>query len=248
MTDSSAATTCDLGVNVDHVATLREARQTTEPDPVPAALEAERGGADQIVIHLREDRRHIQERDLRLLRQTIQTELNLELSTDRDVLDVALEQGPDRITLVPERREEVTTEGGLDVDGQVSSLRSVTERFRDVGVEVHMFIDPEPKQIDACRRIGADGIELHTGPYTDAPTKNARSERLSTLAESSSTAADMNLYVAAGHGLNYQNVGRIAALPEVDELNIGHSIVSRSVFEGMKNAVEDMVNCIHRAS
>ncbi len=248
MSDSTDATTCALGVNVDHVATLREARQTTEPDPVPAALAAERGGADQIVIHLREDRRHIQERDLQLLRRTVQTELNLELSTDREVLDIAMKQAPDRITLVPERREEVTTEGGLDVHGQASSLRSVTEQFQDEGIEVHMFIDPERKQIDACRDIGANGLELHTGPYADAETRNERSERLSTLATSSSAAADMNLYVAAGHGLDYQNVGPVAALPQVYELNIGHSIVSRSVFEGMQTAVRDMVDCIHRAS
>ncbi len=248
MTESRLRKPCELGVNVDHVATIREARQTTEPDPVPAALAAERGGADQVVIHLREDRRHIQERDLALLRQMVQTGLNLELSTDQDVVDVALEQSPDRVTIVPERREEVTTEGGLDVIDREDRLASVTDEFQSENVDVNLFVDPDREQLEACRRVGADGIELHTGPYANSETKSERERQLTLLSDSAETSNNLNLFVAAGHGLDYQNVKHVAAIPEIEELNIGHSIISRSVFVGIRQAVEDMVESINRWS
>lgn len=242
---SSRAEHCKLGVNVDHVATVREARQTTEPDPVSAALDAERGGADQIVIHLRKDRRHIQERDLELISRTAQTELNLEMSTDPDIVDTALEHKPDRVTLVPERREEVTTEGGLDAVEHASRIKDVSSRLNEHDIAVNLFVDPNPEQLEASRRIGVYGIELHTGPYANASGSRKRSER-SALQTSAENAQDLDLFVAAGHGLNYRNAGQIASIPEVQELNIGHSIVSRSVFTGIEQAVREMVNCIAR--
>lgn len=242
---STRSEPCKLGVNVDHVATVREARQTTEPDPVSAALDAERGGADQVVIHLRKDRRHIQERDLELISRTVQTKLNLEMSTDPEVVATALDHEPDRITLVPERREEVTTEGGLDVVDQESRIQEVSSRMKEHDIDVNLFVDPLPEQLEASRRIGVHGIELHTGPYANAKGSERPSER-STLKSSAEKAKELELFVAAGHGLNYQNVESIASIPEVRELNIGHSIVSRSIFTGIEQAVRDMVNCIAR--
>lgn len=238
---------CKLGINVDHVATVREARQTSEPDPVPAALNAEKAGADQIVIHLREDRRHIQERDLRLLRQTVQTELNLEMATDRDVIEIAENVAPDQITLVPERRDEVTTEGGLDVFSNEEEIEEIIHRFQEQDIKVSLFIDPDSKQVRAAYDTGADAIELHTGPYAEAKDRE-KQQQLEYLKNHAQKAYDQGLYVAAGHGLTYHNIEPVVAIDEIQEVNIGHSVVSRSIFVGMKQAVREMNQLINRSS
>jgi pyridoxine 5-phosphate synthase len=248
MTRPEAFQICELGINVDHVATVREARQTTEPDPVSAALDAEIGGADQIVLHLRKDRRHVQERDLELLSRTIQTKLNLEMSTDPDIVDIALEHDPDRVTIVPERRDEVTTEGGLDAEQHEDRLSDITQKMNAHGLDVNLFIDPVESQIDASNRIDAQGIELHTGPYANAGDVQERADELETLSSTASYASELGLFVAAGHGLNYQNAEPVASISPIRELNIGHSIVSRSIRTGMEKAVRDMVDLIHCAT
>lgn len=237
---------CRLGVNVDHVATVREARQTTEPDPLPAALAAERAGADQIVIHLRKDRRHIQERDLKLIRISAQTELNLEMAAEQEMIDIALAAGPDQVTLVPEDREEVTTEGGLDVLSIQDHLEEVVDQFQNEGIRVGLFIDPFKPQIEAARDVQADAIELHTGSYAEAESRNETQEHIEQLENGAKTAEELGLYVAAGHGLTYHNVLPVADIDEIQELNIGHSIVSRSVFVGFPQAVREMVETIER--
>ncbi len=248
MSHTEASQSCELGINIDHVATVRQARQTTEPDPVSAALEAEAGGADQIVLHLRKDRRHVQERDLDLLSRTVQTKLNLEMSTDPDVVETALQHEPDRVTIVPERRDEVTTEGGLDARQQEDRLSDLTKTMNKHDIDVNLFIDPVEAQIETSHRIDVQGIELHTGPYANADDDSVRASERETLSSASSYADDLGLFVAAGHGLNYQNTGPVASIPHVQELNIGHSIVARSIRSGMQQAVRDMVNLIHRAT
>ena len=229
-----------LGVNIDHVATLRQARGGREPDPVWAAVLAELGGADGITVHLREDRRHIQDRDLTLLRQTVRTRLNLEMSVDPEVVAVAVATRPDQVTLVPERRAELTTEGGLDVVGQFDRVAAAVARCREAGLEVSLFIDPDPAQVRASARAGADAVELHTGRYADAGSPEGRQAELGALREAGLAAADSGMTLHAGHGLTYANVPPVARIDGMAELNIGHSIISRAVMVGMESAVREM--------
>jgi pyridoxine 5-phosphate synthase len=233
-----------LGVNIDHVATLRQARGGREPDPVWAAVQAELGGADGITVHLREDRRHIQDRDLRVLRETVRTRLNLELAVEPEIVAIAIGVRPDQVTLVPEKRAEVTTEGGLDVIGQRARVGEAVARLRDAGLEVSLFIDPEVAQVEASRELGATAVELHTGRYADAADQVARARELAALKAAGAAAGAAGLTLHAGHGLSYQNVGPVAAIAAMAELNIGHSIVARSVFSGMERAVRDMKTCL----
>jgi pyridoxine 5-phosphate synthase len=230
-----------LGVNVDHVATLRQARRTTYPDPVTAAAIAELAGAGQITIHLREDRRHIQERDLRILRETVQTLLNLEMAATQEMVKIAYEHKPDVVTLVPERREELTTEGGLDVAGQRDPLAKIIKNLKDGDIPVSLFIDPDLDQVRASHKVNADRIELHTGRYCEARNERERTRELSRIVDAAKAAARLGMTVAAGHGLNYDNVLPIARIQEIDELNIGHSIVARAVLVGFERAVREMV-------
>lgn len=236
-----------LGVNVDHVATIRQARRTYEPDPVTAAALAELGGADVITIHLREDRRHIQDRDLRILRQTVTTKLNLEMATALEIVNLALEVRPDQVTLVPEKRQEITTEGGLDVASQVTSLKEVVERFQEAGIIVSMFVDPDARQVAAAREAGADYVELHTGRYANALSEAQRMAALSALEDAAASARSAGTGVNAGHGLNYRNVGPIVTRLDAEELHIGHSIVARAVFVGIERAVREMKAIIERS-
>lgn len=236
-----------LCVNVDHVATLREARKIAEPDPVTAALIAELAGAEGITIHLREDRRHIQERDLRLMRETVKTKLNLEMAATDEMVAFALKYRPDMVTLVPEKREEVTTEGGLQVAGRIDTIRRVVEALQGDHIPVSLFIDPETDQVDAARKTGASFIELHTGRYVEADRDKARQHELEALVVHTRKARSMGLRVNAGHGLNYKNVVPVAAIEGVEELNIGHSIISYAVFVGIERAVREMVDLIVRA-
>lgn len=229
-----------LGVNVDHVATLRQARMTRYPDPLTAALIAEQSGADSITIHVREDRRHIQERDLRLMQQSLLTRVNLEMAATDAMVALALDVGPADCCLVPESREELTTEGGLDVIAQAASIAAVCARLEAGGIRVSLFIDPDPSQIDAAAAAGAGVVELHTGRYADARTRQTQAEELARIGAASERAAALGLTVNAGHGLNYHNVGPIAAIPEIVELNIGHAIVAQAVFDGMAQAVGRM--------
>ncbi|MBI3183040.1 MAG: pyridoxine 5'-phosphate synthase [Myxococcales bacterium] len=230
-----------LGVNVDHVATLRQARKASYPDPVAAAALAELAGAGQITIHLREDRRHIQDRDLRILRETCQTLLNLEMAATQVMVKIAYEFKPDVCTLVPERREELTTEGGLDVASQREALSRIAKNLKDGDILVSMFIDPDVDQVRASHKVNADRVELHTGRYCEAKRGRDRDRELSRLVDAAKAAAKLGMGVAAGHGLNYDNVGPIAGIAEIDELNIGHSIVSRAVLVGFERAVREMV-------
>ncbi len=235
-----------LGVNIDHVATIRQARRTSEPDPVTAASLAVLGGADIITVHLREDRRHIQDRDVRLLRETIFTKLNLEMSTASEIVDIALAVKPEQVTLVPEKRLEVTTEGGLDVISQKKPLTGVVKRFRDAGIVVSLFIDPDENQIAAARDVDAQFIELHTGNYANAKNDHMRETTLIKLQSGLEMARKTGLRVNAGHGLTYQNVGLLVEFLDVEELHIGHSIVSRSVFVGVRQAVAEMKELIFK--
>lgn len=228
-----------LGVNIDHVATIRQARRTVEPDPVAAAVLAELGGADGITVHLREDRRHIQERDVRLLRQTVRTHLNLEMAATSEMVAIALDIRPDYVTLVPERREEVTTEGGLDVVGQQEPLTQVVQTLQGAGIPVSLFIDADPAQLEAAAKTTAQFIELH-GRYAEAKGEAAQQQELAILAHGVQQAKSLGLRVNAGHGLTYTNVGAIARLEGIEELNIGHTIISRAVLVGMVQAVRDM--------
>lgn len=221
-----------LGINIDHIATLRNARGTKYPDPVHAAEIAERAGADGITIHLREDRRHILDRDVRILRETLQTRMNLEMAVTDEMIDIALKTKPEFVCLVPEKREELTTEGGLDVKGQFEKIKAATEKLTAAGIKVSLFIDADREQIDASKAAGAPFIELHTGHYADAETEEDQQDELKKIAAGASYAADIGITVNAGHGLTYHNVGPIAALPEIYELNIGHSIIGRAVFDG----------------
>lgn len=236
-----------LGVNIDHVATLRQARGTRYPDPIQAALVAEDAGADGITIHPREDRRHIQERDVLLLKQVLQTKMNLEMAVTDAMLAFAEQVRPECVCLVPEQREELTTEGGLDVDGQEARVANACERLAKIGAEVSLFIDPDPVQIDAAVRCGAPVIELHTGEYAQARDPDAIEASLKILTDAVAYARKKGLIVNAGHGLHYHNTERVAAIPGINELNIGHAIIARAVFSGLKNAVLDMRAILDRA-
>jgi len=236
-----------LGVNIDHVATLRQVRRATEPDPVAAATLCEQAGADGIVCHLREDRRHIQDNDLILLRQTVKTKLNLEMACTEEMIGIAAEVKPDQVTLVPERREEITTEGGLDVAGQVEKIADAVKRLKAAGLHVSLFIDPEEEQIAASKQVGADAVELHTGNYANAKGLSAIDAELAKLRDAARAAYDAGLKVYAGHGLNYRNVVPVARIREVEELNIGHSIIARAVLVGIEKAVREMIELIREA-
>lgn len=231
-----------LGVNIDHIATLRNARGTLYPDPLQAAFVAEQAGADGITVHLREDRRHITDRDVRLLRQTIQTRMNLEMAVTDEMLDIACELRPHFCCLVPEKRQEVTTEGGLDVAGQRDKMAAAVARLSAAGIQVSLFIDPDERQIEAAVAVGAPYIEIHTGAYADADAENAlvQAAELARIAVAARFAAGRGLKVNAGHGLTYHNAQAVAALPEMHELNIGHSIIGRAVIDGLSTAVRDM--------
>ncbi|HBS41521.1 MAG TPA: pyridoxine 5'-phosphate synthase [Oceanospirillales bacterium] len=236
-----------LGVNIDHVATLRQARGTIYPDPVQAAFVAEQAGADGITIHPREDGRHIQERDVRLLAQTLQSRMNLEMAVTERMLALAEEVKPAACCLVPEKREELTTEGGLDVAGQEDHIHAAVTRLASVGAEVSLFIDPDRTQIDAAVRTGAPVIELHTGAYADAETPAEAQAELERIRDAAAYAAGLGLIVNAGHGLHYHNVEAIAAIPQMNELNIGHAIIARAVFSGLADAVRDMRALLEKA-
>lgn len=233
-----------LGVNVDHVATVRQARMTSEPDPTTAAALAELGGADIITVHLREDRRHIQDRDVRILRETTQTKLNLEMALSDEIIDIALKIKPDQVTFVPEKREEITTEGGLDIIAQKSIIPQVVRKFKDLGITVSLFIDPDPDQILAAKLAGGDYIELHTGAYANAKPGARRNNMLAALKSAAEHAASTGIKANAGHGLTYNNVIPVVRELDVDELHIGHSIIARSMFVGIKDAVKEMKTII----
>lgn len=233
-----------LNVNVDHVATLREARRGDEPDPVAAAAQAELGGAGGIVVHLREDRRHVQERDLLLLRQTVRTKLNMEMALTAEMVRIACETLPDVVTLVPEKRQEITTEGGLDVRGDKERITAGIEELKSSGLFVSIFIDPDPDQISASAQTGAHMVELHTGSYANARDETAMMMELDKIRKSTEDALSQRLRVSAGHGLNYVNVTAVSGIDGIEELNIGHSIISRAVFSGMEKAVRDMIKLL----
>lgn len=234
-----------LGVNIDHVATLRQARGTQYPDPVQAAFVCQTAGADGITIHLREDRRHIQDRDVRLISEVLDIPLNLEMAATDEMVEIALKTKPTYCCLVPEKREELTTEGGLDVVGQEKHIRSACDRLGTAGISVSLFIDATTEQIDATVRCGAPIIELHTGHYADAATAEQRQAELDKIIKGAAYAAQQGLIVNAGHGLHYHNVQPIAAIPVMNELNIGHSIISHAVFVGLERAVQEMKSLLY---
>ncbi len=236
-----------LGVNIDHVATLRQARGGAEPDPTAAAAIAELAGADGITIHLREDRRHIQDRDLKLLRQTVKTRLNLEMAATDEMINIAISVKPDMCTLVPEKRQELTTEGGLDVRLNLESVKDAVQRLQDGGLIVSLFIDPDPDQIKAADRTGADYIEIHTGAFAEAQDWKSEQAELLKIENAIKLAGKLGLGVNAGHGLNYANIKKVAALGGIEEFNIGHSIISKAVLVGLDRAVRDMVDLVKYA-
>lgn len=229
----------ELGVNIDHVATVRQARRTFEPDPVWAASLAELGGADGITVHLREDRRHIQDRDVRLLRETVSVKLNLELACSEEIVGIACDVRPDQATLVPERREEVTTEGGLDVIRHRVAVARAIEQLRRAGIYASLFLDPDPEQLAAAADLGAEAVELHTGQYALAKGREQAAE-LAKLAAAGERIRSLGMALHAGHGLNYHNVGPVARIAGMHELNIGHAIISRAIFTGLERAVREM--------
>lgn len=229
-----------LGVNIDHVATVRQARRANEPDPVWAAALAELGGADGITIHLREDRRHIADRDLRILRETVTVKLNLEMACEPEIVAIACQTKPDQATLVPEKRQEITTEGGLDVCGQRDRIARTVEQLRATGVSVSLFLDPDLRQIEAAARLGADAVELHTGQYSLAATDAGRQKELDVLESAASAIRQAGMALHAGHGLTYRNVRPVAAIADMHELNIGHSIIARAIMVGLEKAVREM--------
>lgn len=233
-----------LGVNIDHVATLRQVRLASYPDPVEIAPLVERAGAHGITVHLREDRRHIQDDDVRRLRKIITTRLNLELALNEEIIRIALEIRPDEVCLVPERRAELTTEGGLDVVSQKEKIREVVDRFHEKGIKTSLFIDPDPVQIEASFATGTDMVELHTGRYAES-TGEIREKEYQRLCEGAKRAASLGLQVNAGHGLNYENTSPIAAIRELHTLNIGHAIVARALFVGMEQAVREMLEVMN---
>jgi pyridoxine 5-phosphate synthase len=234
-----------LGVNIDHVATVRQARRAQEPDPVAAAVLALLGGADGITVHLREDRRHIQDRDVRQLRPVVTNRLNLEMAPVDAIAKIACEVKPDEATLVPERREELTTEGGLDVIAHEKAVARVVRRLHEAGIEVSLFLDPDVRQIEIAHRLGVQAVEIQTARYAEARPA-AREQELAALQEATDFARERGLHVHLGHGLNYHNVQAVAALPGIEELNIGHSIVSRALLVGMERAVRDMKDAIRQ--
>lgn len=236
-----------LGVNIDHIATVRNARGTNYPDPVQAAFVAEQAGADGITVHLREDRRHITDRDIRILRDTIQTRMNLEMAVTDEMIDIACEIKPHFVCLVPEKRQEVTTEGGLDVAGQQDKINAAVRLLSDAGILVSLFIDADHRQIEAAVASGAPYIEIHTGAYAEAPEGLARQAELSRIRKAATFAASLGLKVNAGHGLTYHNVQPIAELPEMHELNIGHAIIGRALFSGLADAVSEMKQLMREA-
>ncbi len=229
-----------LGVNIDHVATLRQARGTRYPDPVQAAVLVEQAGADGLTLHLREDRRHIQDRDVKLLRHILNIPMNLEMALTEEMVAIAVQLRPENCCLVPERREELTTEGGLDVAGQYEALRDGCARLADAGICVSLFVDPERHQIEAAARLGVPVVEIHTGRYADARNRQQREEEFRRIVAAVELGSDLGLQVNAGHGLNYQNVKPVAGLPRIRELNIGHAIIARAVFTGLEEAVREM--------
>ncbi|MDO4575576.1 MAG: pyridoxine 5'-phosphate synthase [Planctomycetia bacterium] len=234
----------ELGVNIDHIATVREARRTNEPDPVWAAALAELGGADGITVHLREDRRHIQERDVEILRQTVKGRLNLEMACDENVLEIACRIRPDQATVVPEKRQELTTEGGLEIVLQKARVKNVIDSLHAAGIRVSMFLDPDLAQIEAAAELGADAVEIHTGKYANL-TGAAQLEALRVIEIAGRRVRESGMLLHAGHGLTYGNVRPIARIPEMHELNIGHSIISRALFVGMEKAVREMKALMH---
>jgi pyridoxine 5-phosphate synthase len=236
-----------LGVNIDHVATVRQARRTIEPDPVQAAVLALLGGADGITVHLREDRRHIQDRDVRLLREVVTNRLNLEMAATDAMVDIACALQPDEATLVPERREELTTEGGLDIVKNQESVARALARLMGAGIHVSLFIDPDPLQIETAKLLGAHTVELQTARYAEARKHSERKAQLAVLHEAAAFAVQQSLHLHMGHGLTYTNVGAIAQIPGLEELNIGHSIISRAVLVGMERAVHDMKQALAAA-
>ena len=233
-----------LFVNVDHVATIREARRTQEPDPLKAALMAEKMGADGITVHLREDRRHIQDKDLHIIHNNIGTKLNLEMAAVDEMVAISLELKPYQVSLVPEKRQEITTEGGLDVCSQVPELIDIRKRIKNEGILFSLFVDPDINQLEACKEVKADSIEINTGNYSELVTPKDVETELLRIQKASKYASNMGLRVFAGHGLNYDNVKAIVAIPEVEELNIGHFLVAQSVYVGMENAVKRMIQII----
>ena len=236
-----------LGVNIDHIATVRNARGTNYPDPVQAAFVSEQAGADGITVHLREDRRHITDRDVRILRDTIQTRMNLEMAVTDEMIDIACQIKPHFVCLVPEKRQEVTTEGGLDVAGQQDKINAAVRLLHDAGILVSLFIDADHRQIEAAVASGAPYIEIHTGAYAEAPEGRERDAELSRIRKAATFAASLGLKVNAGHGLTYHNVQPIAALPEMHELNIGHAIIGRALFSGLADAVSEMKQLMREA-
>ena len=230
-----------LAVNIDHVATIRQARGIDEPDPVLAAGIAELAGADGIICHLREDRRHINDRDLNILRRTVKTKLNLEMAAVDEMVDITRSVLPDVATLVPERREELTTEGGLDVKSNPDQYGKVIQRLKEKDILVSLFIDPDPGQIEVAHKVGADIVEIHTGHYSEARSDSEAQERFVRITEAVSLSSELKLVVSAGHGLNYVNIKRFKVLPQVEEYSIGHSIVTRAVFVGIERAVREMI-------
>lgn len=234
-----------LGVNIDHVATLRQARGGSSPDPVAAASIAEHNGADGITVHLREDRRHIQDRDLELLLRTVQTRINLEMAVTEEMVGIALAARPYSSTLVPEKRREVTTEGGLDVVGNRDAVRSAVSRLKAAGILVSLFVDPDPAQVEASAEVGADAIEIHTGPYCEAFRHGRHARELLSMSAAAAAAAAGGLKVFAGHGLDVRNLVPVLDLPEIEEFNIGHSIIARAVFLGLGAAVREIADLVH---
>jgi pyridoxine 5-phosphate synthase len=229
-----------LGVNIDHVATVRQARLTTEPDPVAAAILAELAGADGITIHLREDRRHIRDRDLSLIRQVVQSKLNLEMAATPEMIRIAVKEKPDAVCLVPEKRQELTTEGGLDVIVHGKSLKEGVRKLRRRGIEVSLFVDPDPRQVIASRELSANAVEIHTGLYANAASRKERASELNRIRRAVEIAGEIGIGIHAGHGLTYQNIKPIAAIREIEEFNIGHSIIARAVLVGLERAVREM--------
>lgn len=234
-----------VAINVDHVATVRQARQAKEPDPVTAAALAELAGAQGIVVHLREDRRHIQDRDVEILRRTVKSRLNLEMAATGEMIETALRIGPDIVTLVPEKRQELTTEGGLDIARNEQALRGALKTFHEAGIPVSLFINADPNQIEAAHSVGADYVEIHTGIFADATTSAARREELDRIVAAAKQARKLGLGVHAGHGVDYLNIHWLRGIPEIEEFSIGHSVIARAILVGMERAVREMIALVN---